>query len=216
MEAKEKRMKRLFVGLICSALICGAAVAGPSLNGPTGLIVMPTADTLEFGEAEGFFHYVDYDEDEGTVFGANAGIGMGIELGLASLHNGDSETFVNAKWNFMKETSMSPGIAIGAIDLTGSIGDVDPYIVLSKKLSVPESSVGFSGHVGYIGGDIEELMIGASADITPKIQIAADYISDFTELGVGVRYAVTDDLKLGVSSVDGDMMLSVSYRFGFK
>lgn len=205
-------MKRLFVGLICSALICGAAAANPSIYGPTGLVTMPTADTLEFGEAEGFFHYVDYDEGSGKIFGANAGVGMGIELGLASAHNGDSETFVNAKWNFVKETSMSPGIAIGAIDLTGSMGDMEPYIVLSKKLSVPESNISFSGHVGYVAGDTDELMLGASVNVTPQLQIMADYIDDFA---IGALYAVTEEFELGMSALDGDLMLSASYKFAF-
>ncbi len=205
-------MKRLFVGLICSVLTCGAAVAGPAVNGPTELIVMPAANAIEFGEAEVFFDYVDLDEGSEKVFGVNAGVGLGIELGLESAHNGDSETFVKAKWNFAKETSRSPGIAIGAIDLTGSVGDVDPYIVLSKQLSAPESSIGFSGHVGYVAGDTDKLMFGASVDVTPQFQIMADYIDDFA---IGALYAVTEEFELGMSALDGDLMLSASYKFAF-
>ena len=215
-------MKKLFVGMICSAIVCGAlgaAAADPSLYGPTGLIVMPTADSLGFGQANGFVNYVDWDDGETTAAGANVGVGLGVELGISYLDYDDSATIVNAKWNLKREGLLTPGIAIGAINLTETDDfphDINPYIVLSKRLSVPASSIAFSGHAGYIGGDIEEFMIGASADLTPKIQIAADYIGDFTELSVGVRYAVTDDLKLGVSSVDGNMMLSASYRFGLK
>ncbi len=210
-------MKKLFVAVICSAFMCGAlgaVAADPSLYGPTGLVVMPTADSLGFGQANGFVNYLDFDGDDSTVFGANAGVGMGIELGIASLHNGGSETIVNAKWNLKRETLLTPGIAIGVIDITESLkGDMEPYVVLSKRLSVPASSVAVSGHLGYVAGDWDEVMIGASVDLTSKLQLMADYIDDFS---IGARYAVTDDFKVGVSSVDGNMMLSASYRFGLK
>ena len=212
-------MKTLFTGLLCSAVVLGAvcgASADPSMLGPTGLIFMPTADSLEQGQVEGFVNYIDLDEDEVTAFGANAGVGMGVELGISSRHGGGSATIFNAKWNFMKETTMSPGIAVGAINLAGDddfSDDITPYVVLSKRLSLPESNLALTGHVGYLSGDYDELMIGASVDLTPKVQIVADYVDKFA---VGVRFAVTDDLKLGVATRDGDMMFSASYKFGFK
>lgn len=210
--------------------VAGAVAAAPSFFGPTGLIVMPTADAMGLGQANAFVSYLDWGADDELVYGANAGIGFGVELGVAQVDDSNvsgSETILNAKWNFLKETLVTPGVAVGAINLTGNDdfsgsiatadeGKIDPYIVVSKKVDMPSTTYSVAAHLGYVGGNIDEVMIGGSLQITPDLSIAADFIDGYSDFSIGARYRPFDRMLVGVGSIDGNLLLDASFSFGFE
>src|SRR5205823_12066117 len=66
--------------------LAGRASAAPSLYGPTGLLVIPTADTLAQQSWNAHVHAVDTGGATLTTFGANFGIAKQLELGVTGFH----------------------------------------------------------------------------------------------------------------------------------
>jgi hypothetical protein len=225
-------MKTCLLFLFCTVLLASMmlpAGAASSFFGPTGLITMPTAAALDQGKLDFFLNYVSRDGSQETPYGLNFGLGHGIEAGVASVPETglSAQTIINAKWSALAETDTRPAVAIGAINAAANTGfegsfidtaegKIDPYIVASKKLSFAGCSLPITGSAGYIGGNINGLMLGACASVSPKLDVMADWVGNWSGLSFGARYKAADSLNLEADLIDGDFALGTTYTFALK
>lgn len=223
-------MMKLLVLYAVLIAITAISAGAASFLGPTGLVVMPTAESLDQWQIQVFANHVGRDDCEANPIGGNMGLGHGIEVGITQSSetgiNSDNELILNAKWTALQETGETPAVAVGGInlmpndDFRGTYitrpGESEPnlYLVLSKKLSADERPVAV--HAGYIGGSIRAAMLGISAQASPGLDLMADWVDGFTELSFGARYRATDDLGIDVSLIDGDLAIGTAYAFTLK
>ena len=144
-------------GLWMIALLIALAgqVGAATVSGATGLIYVPSADTLGEHEAEIGVRYVD-----GKLFSSFMyGVFDQIEIGVNNVRrNGDdSQLGFVIKGNVFSETAERPAVAVG-------FETDQSYIVASKRLT-PR----VRGHVGFGHGDlrgaIRRRLLGAQYDV---------------------------------------------------
>jgi len=184
------------------------AAAAPSLQGPTGLLVTPTAETLNASEYNAAFFTFEMGEgNDARVLAANLGLSRGAEVGFANIRPdyGSSETILNAKWRFQAEQGGKPALAVGVIDLGDEI-DMTAYLVasmpLSKVLEVSKKGVSTPRlHVGIGGGMLDGLFAGVSVVVAERWTLMAEY--DTEDLNLGARYALQDGIRLHAGWIDG-------------
>ena len=114
--------------------------AAPSMSGATGMIRIPTADTLRPGQfSAGAFMWQDHSAAVAAV-----GLPVGMEVSAAApWHKGVSGNWtVNAKVGLAQEGLLIPAIAIGVEDF-GEQTQRSYYATVSKALPL-----GFRIHVG--------------------------------------------------------------------
>ncbi len=202
--------------VLCALLAVTANAAGQSFYGPTGLLFVPTAETLGMGEASIFANLLSVDHREMTQYGVNAGLGYGLEVGWTEVHmsgNGDVGGMLNAKWDVYKGNLVAPAIAIGAMNLTNSgdiSGDIQPYFVATKSFTLPNLA-SLSVAAGYWAGTVDKAMFGAKLGLASNIELVADYIPDMTDLSVGARYNAPSGLCVQAGVTDGNFVGGVSY-----
>lgn len=223
--------KYYLVFALCALLALGAAAsvsAGASFFGPSGLITMPTAETLGTLRFQAFANYVTRDGSDESCYGLNVGIIRGIELGVTQVHetgaSGGNEAIVNAKWTAFAGNLVMPSVVVGAINIANNtnflgsfidspVGKVNPYIVAGKTIGLP-GGTGVSLNAGYIAGSVNSAMYGARVSLSPKIELMADYISDFSQLSFGARYRSDSGLGLQLASIDGNFSAGITFTRG--
>ncbi len=206
--------------VLLAATVCiGAATASPSFLGPTGLVKIPTADSLSKDEYNLGAFVVSADEggDFTTVTG-NIGIVKNLEAGITYIKPEDisGKVWLNAKYTLMPETTKNPAIAGGVIDLTDEI-DTTAYFVISKAFghSVDTSLGEITSprfHIGVGGGQFDGLFGGVSAGLGERFTIMAEYDSE--DINLGARYAASPEVRIHLGTFDGlsDVGLGVSYN----
>ena len=105
--------------------------AAPSMSGATGMIRIPTADTLRPGQfSAGYFYWQDHSTAVATV-----GLPVGMEVSAAApWHKGVSGAWtVNAKIGLAQEGLLLPAIAVGVEDF-GEQTQRSYYAAVSKAL----------------------------------------------------------------------------------
>ena len=152
--------------LICSAmlLLIAAATAAqvdaaPSVSGSTGMIRVPTADSLRVGQfSAGYFYW----QDQGSGVVA-VGLPRGVELSAMSRHSvGTTDTaIVNLKFNLNQEALLYPAVAIGVEDLDGR-DRRSVYAALSKALPY-----GFRVHIGTGTGRFDGMFAALEKVLNP-------------------------------------------------
>jgi hypothetical protein len=206
----------LQVSLICVFLLVTAtAFAGPSFRGYSGLVYIPTADSLDMGEYNLGWFTVDVDEGiDHTLAAANIGLLAGFEVGVAreKPESGDAEVLLNGKLRFQSESFTHPEVAIGISDLTDEI-DATPYLVVSKSFRPPAQILHrevFNPrlHVGIGGGRLDGLFLGASVGIGHTATLMAEH--DGEHFNAGLRFSVGNMIQIhGAALNDFD-----DYGFG--
>jgi hypothetical protein len=201
-------MRRLLLGVAVVALIAvaGVASADPSLIGPTGLVTVPTADTLgllqwNVGASNA---WTDSGPDESVIY-ANLGLLPRLEVGFARLEpeDADAETVLNAKFRVIS----LPGkvsLAVGAIDLTDQI-DRSVYAVVSHDLGagIVSPKGQFTRpqlHVGVGGGQFDGIFGGVSVTVGGKADVMAEY--DGEDMNVGVRWPIIPKVLVTAAALD--------------
>lgn len=226
---------------ISCALIAAAscsALATPSFRGYTGLIKIPTADSL-FKEQwnVGVMTENVGDFNANDIF-ANYGIADNLEVGFNAFqpagaivfgHNHEEHfdddtarlTWINAKYTFMQETCTKPGVAVGIIDITNSV-DTTPYVVLSKSfgggLTIFHGDItNFRGHIGLAGGQMNGVFVGLSGFVGTSVELMFEW--DSHDPNIGARFTLIPGLKLHAAWFDafgsGDFGLGASYQRSF-
>jgi len=213
-------VRRLLLGVTVFALMVGgaAAWADPSLVGPTGLVTVPTADTLGILQwnVGGANVWAGSGPDESVVY-ANIGLLPRLEIGFSRIEpeDGDAETLLNAKLRILG----LPGkvtLAVGAVDLTDQI-DQSAYVVLTHDLGAgiisPKGQFTKPQvHVGVGGGQFDGLFGGVSLTVSGKADVMAEY--DGEDVNVGVRWPIIPKVSLTAAVLDGfdDLALGLSLK----
>lgn len=197
-------MRRLYL-LFCPLLIVIACLPAqstiPSYRGYTGLMVVPTADALGKGDWNAGFFFEDVSSDTINDVVANYGVAQGFEVGINRFRvNDDSDhhTLLNAKYRFIPETIHSPAIAAGVADITNDI-ETTAYAVASKSLGCTlrtwrGEAITPRVHVGLGAGRLSGLFAGASAYISNRVQLTAEW--DSNNVNVGIRLRVTPEFTV--------------------
>lgn len=203
--------------------------------GYSGLINMPTANTLDFGE---FYINGNY-LLRNTGFSANAYMGIfdRLELGIVGgiPSTGFSGLAANLKYQLIKPNAKMPtSLAVG-LSLLGLAADTKVttgnslYMVLSHDFNwqLPDKSNYnlFSGHIGFSGNlNGSRIMAGLDVPVTEYLNINAEYlgkVSVFDEMiNFGIKakplpWLSVSLLTLGTSTkgfANTEYILSVGYN----
>ena len=212
------------IAVLCVALVAAAvsiALGAPSFRGYTGLVLIPTAETLNKGEYNFGLMTEDTSKFEANDIFANYGPTDCLEIGFNSfqIRGADTrETLINAKYQLMPETESKAGVAFGLIDLTNEV-EATAYTVVSKSLargvSVFDSDIiNIRGHIGFGGGALNGLFVGASAFAGNRVMFSAEW--DSSDVNIGFRFTPVKGLRLHAAWFDvgsGDNIgLGVSYQ----
>lgn len=214
-------MRRLLLGVAVLALIIGASSAWgaePSLIGPTGLLTVPTAETLgllqwDVGAAN---VWANGGPDTSVIY-ANIGLLPRFELGVSRFkaEDAEAETLVNAKFRVVG----LPGkitLAVGAFDLTDQI-DRSPYAVVTHDLGagIVSPRGQFTKpqlHIGIGGGRFDSIFGGVSVTVGGKADVMAEY--DGSDVNLGVRWPLFPKVAVTAAALDGfdDLALGISVK----
>jgi hypothetical protein len=175
--------------------------------GPTGLLLVPTADTLgtlEFNLGASAL-LIDEAPDVTAVYG-NVCVLPRLEIGATLLDPefSDSETVLNAKYRIMG----LPGevtIAAGVFDVTDEV-DQSIYAVLSHDLGAgiikPKGIISNPRvHVGIGGGQFDGLFGGVSLQVGQKTDVIAEYDTD--DINLGLKYALLPKVNVTAAAIGG-------------
>jgi len=207
------------VVVLAVAVAAVPALAAPSFYGYTGLIRVPTAEALDTDEYNAAAFALEVEEGtDSNIYAANLGLARGLEVGIARLRpdEGDSETLVNAKYRFARETGANPAVAAGVIDATDEI-ETTAYVVMSKSL--PKRYETHYGeitspmiHLGIGGGQLDGLFGAISVVFADRLTIMVE--QDTEQVNFGARLALSDEWRVYFAGFDGfdDVGLGVSFN----
>ena len=214
-------MRRLLLGVVVLVLSLGARGAWggePSLIGPTGMLLVPTAETLgllqwDVGAAN---VWADSEPDTSAIY-ANVGLLPRLEVGFARLkaEEAGAETLLNAKFGVVGLAAKT-ALAVGGFDLTDQI-DRSFYVVASHELGAgiisPKGRFTMPRlHVGVGGGRFDGIFGGLSVTVGGKADVMAEY--DGEQVNLGVRWPLIPKVAVTAAALDGlgDLALGVSVR----
>jgi hypothetical protein len=210
--------KSLFIMILlvlmvsCSAQVLSSSV-NPTVNGPTGLVRMPTADSLGYKEFNLFCHYgVDSTVNKGVFrYGANIGTFKSLELGIIGktdpiTNQMQDGVYVNMKYSLIDEDEMYPlKMALGLENMT-SRNNTDVYLVATKHFPAgfnlsfgalfdfPNSNR--MRTMGMIGGEF--YLSGNTIAIPMDVQIG----ETITQFNLGLRWFINSNISFAVNSLN--------------
>jgi len=211
-------MVRLAMIVVVALLMAQAAAAAPSFLGFTGLLRVPTADTLDLNEFNAAWFNVDLIDGDETIYAANLGLRDGLELGVvrSKVELAEGETMITAKYRIRPETDTHAAVAVGALDPTDEV-DSTVYVVASKLLMgrarIFKGEVqGLRAHVGVGAGQLDGVFLGASATLGDRLLVAAEY--DTADVNVGARLSIGYGFRVHAAWFDDldDVGLGLSYN----
>ncbi|MEN6356694.1 MAG: hypothetical protein ABFD83_06365 [Armatimonadota bacterium] len=174
---------------IVSLYFCIAALfasIGAALSSPTGLNLIPTADTLPYGETSlGFSTTATRPRMDGatkeSLFETEFGIGEHFEFGVDRAVGANAATLVNGKYRLYDESRLTPAVAVGMQNIATNTGSM-PFIAACKTLSVARV------HFGTIKtGGTFRAMLGIEKYLSRLVTIQSDYMSgagNWTTIGM--------------------------------
>ena len=154
-----KPISRIVLSLLAFLLTTTAVIAAPSMTGSTGMIRMPTADSMRLGQfSAGYFYWNEHGSGVVAV-----GLPRGVEVSAAVRRNaGDNDTALyNVKFNLNQEALLYPAVAIGVEDIDGRERR-SVYGVLSKALPY-----GFRIHIGTGTGRFDGMFASLEKVLNP-------------------------------------------------
>lgn len=186
-------VRSLAIASLLVLMAVGAAFGSPSFRGYTGLVVVPTADTLDKGEYNVGAMTEDLGDFDFHDLFANYGPIDNMEIGINSVKaigGSGRETLINAKYRIMRETEERAAVAFGITDLTDEI-ESTAYVVVSKSLArginvFDKDIMNLRGHIGFGGGRLDGLFLGASAFLGNRLMISVEWDSKDTNIGVRI------------------------------
>lgn len=204
---KERLLCLAWIMVICVFFSVGVS-AGTTVKGPSGLLTLPTADTLPAGGIGLAYHL-----EGGKGIGSFAyGVTPSIEAGLLTGPR-EAKVGLHAKLALSQESTDLPGLAVG-------LCDDSLYMVASKRLA----SVGVRGHVGVGTRDYDGLFLGVSKMFNPvtiesgaksrgmpATLFAVEYVKEGFNLGADVL--LSPQVRIKVASRDlKSLILGVDFR----
>lgn len=209
--------KRLFVVTLTLGLGT-MAMSVPSLLGPTGLLFIPTCETVKMGQANASVSII-HDADD-PAYSFNSGVSNNLEVGFTRLWS--KETIVNAKYNLMAEDAKKIGLSLGVIDVTDQLNSTF-YLVASKKLEISDlyGIDNFHVNVGVASGDkdgalpLDGLFGGVSVTVAKSLTVMLEGDGNSFNYGARANIAKNFDLTAGVVGDNHDLALGASYTAKF-
>ena len=205
-------MKKLILGVLALSTLGAAALAAPTIGGISGLIYMPTAESLRYKEfsigVDTLWSGQQGNNQQSVFYKANLGTFKGLELGFVGGSQPNEGVFLNAKYYLLSDASRYPlGIALGVANLSSSsLSNI--YMVASKRF--PQS---FDGHLGFqatfpTNQVSTSLLLGLEFFPTSLMSIAVDAAGEGTNyiLNTGFRINLSNSLALriyGLNLFDG-------------
>ncbi len=194
----------LAMWLVLLHVYLGAAM--PSLDGPTGLLTIPTAESLQFMEVNIGADYLWSQSKAGEAWKIKANVGTfkNLELGVVGGTVPTEGAFLNIKYFLMADAQRYPlSLAVGVQNLF-SHSRTELYMVASKSFPYP-----IRLHLGFKAAL-------TNADIIPYVMGGVEYfmshpvsaVVDFTggnklyKFNAGIRWTVMDDLAVQIAFLD--------------
>ena len=218
-------MRSFCLTIVLVLLTAGMAAGAPTFNGYTGLIIVPTADALGMDE----FNLGAFSSDLSPrveTYEVQYGLRDNLEVGAARIravgegHN----TVLMGKYLFRAETAGQAGVAAGIFDPTDEVSST-AYVVMSKTLSptgsiFEEEFTGIRGTIGFGGGLLDGIFLGASAGLGDRLLLMAELVkSDLNDEGnhqfnFGARLNVGGGFRLHGAFFDNfdDVGFGASYN----
>ncbi len=201
-------MIRIFYFLF---LLCGIVYAGPTIYGPTGLIEMPTAESIAYKQIN---VAVDYSmannsnnqepTDPEYFYKFNLGSFENWELGVLGGSFLEEGVFVNMKYFLMSNQDENPLSIAAGIERLGSNSELSSYLVTSKRFSG-----GIHGHFGFKAFFQSSLfasaMIGFEYFSDEKVSFLADITGVKNHkyvLNAGTKIFIDNDISLRLYLID--------------
>lgn len=191
------------------------ATAAPTIFGPTGLINVPTADTLSKDAYNLSVNQVEFLED--ISYGFNFGIRENLEAGFTRLP--DKNTVINLKYLFQPAVETKTGIAVGVLDATDQVNTA-LYAVVTRGFSTASIS-GISNLRGSLGlasssdreqSALDSIFGGVSFDVFNKLTVMLEH--DGYDINYGARFPILPALTAQAGVVGEDHALFVGLNYG--
>ncbi len=176
--------------------------ASPTIYGPTGLISIPTADSLKYKEFNlGYDHYQNSENEDiqGGFYKLNIGIFENWEVGFVGGKTPTEGVYINTKYYLMSDKSRFPlSIAIG-IDNIAAKKNTGVYMVASKHFKG-----GVVGHFGFKTVFHEEtgldpsIMGGVEYFLSDQFSLLADINGEQKSyiLNAGLRFEIIKNVHI--------------------
>lgn len=197
-------MKRFLI--IFVVLMQTVFYADSNVYGPSGLVTMPTAQSLhykEFNISYDYFANIDASDRNSWRYSLNLGTFENLEIGAVGGEVPEEGVFLNVKYFISEGSERLPlTFATGFENLT-SKSDSAFYLVVSKTLDTD-----FHIHGGFKAIFAEELdpmvMAGANYQFDEKIEFLFDIngAEQVYHINLGSKYQLSDNLNLRLNVID--------------
>lgn len=209
-----RRFATMFLTVGILGLGSSGVLASPSLGGSTGLINVPSADTVPQNELSVGFHFTDSRGQASLTYG----LLPNLELGVAAIDRQKpkygTELYPFVKGQLIRESRTEPGVAVG-YEQGGSA-----YVAISRALDGGTRLHGGlgTGRFGGLFGGIEHTLNSVTvtrpgASRPPVTRLIGEY--DGRGINVGVRLSLSPQFELqgGLLDVGGSSSVIIGASF---
>lgn len=199
-------MKLIKILVLLMTLSSSTLLAVPSLNGPTGLITMPTAESLHYKEVNlSYDYYINMTESDIHTwrYSLNLGTFENLEIGIVGGEEPEEGVFLNVKYFISQGSERLPlTFAAGFENLTSN-DQSDFYLVVSKSLA-PDLSI----HGGFKAIFDETLDPNVMAGIDYMYNDKLNFLGDINgqeqtyTINVGAYFKLTNTLTTRLTIQD--------------
>ncbi len=223
------------VAVVVTLLLVSAAVvsAEPSMMGYSGLLMVPTTDTLSDGGFNVGISSSEVSDWDDRAYIANFGLQNGLEVGVWWWHPAGGgllptssslsrrETLLNIKYRFESGTPGRASLALGVSDITDEV-DTAVYFVASKDVGQPIGTTidgkpisRLTLHGGIGGGWIDDFFFGVEARLGDRLALIAEHFNNDISVGARLRLWRHVAVDAGyINTKDWSANLSYNYPLG--
>lgn len=182
--------------------------------GGTGSINTPNALSLGAGKFAISYHNLTGDT---TLSQAHFGIDGKLEIGATSYNLGKSAeaTYGNIKYQLVKETAVTPAIALGVLDVSDKYGR-NAYIAGTKQLPVIDARLTVGAYQkgdNKVFASVEKTfsLLPGGKNLFPSTTLKVEYDSE--DVNFGISLATIPGLKVDAGSRNGHGYVGATYTF---
>jgi hypothetical protein len=204
-------MNTVYLLILTTLVSIANLYANPSIYGPTGLIEIPTAESIAYKQVNFAVDYAIENNDEDSeknnnkvYYKFNLGSFENWELGILGGNFLDEGVFVNTKYFLMSNEEENPLTVAAGIERLGSKKDLAAYLVTSKRFQD-----GLNAHFGFKAFLQNNLfaaaLFGMEYFLDEKISFLGDLSGERGHkyvLNVGTKIFIDSDVSLRVYVVD--------------
>lgn len=201
-----RRVQRSFPVATLAALTLAATAAAPARAAHTGLLIIPTAETV------GAQTYLIEPQFDGTfparraetrVLNIEFGIGRRFETGVDFDLSEDAPTrlLLNAKYLLAPGGGDAPALAVGVTNVGRDVKSA-PYLVVTHDFEISRVHLG----TAHIEGR-DRWFVGVDRALGERLTVLADYTSgadNFSSVGASYRHSERLELVAGTQIPNAD------------